>query len=154
MTISSFCTRSVLFKSFCHVLHTSLFAPRLPPASVHPTLLTRTKSKNCSFGIGGPYSERDFMVRYTRVRFHLRVSTVLMDALVLIQFLVNSFSQLKLVRQAMVTRNTSAVLRPPPLPPSNPNTLRMSTVRINSYHQCTSVHYIRSDSKGYIVDEA
>ena len=114
MTISSFCTRSVLFKSFCHVLHTSLFAPRLPPASVHPTLLTRTKSKNCSFGIGGPYSERDFMVRYTRVRFHLRVSTVPVDALVLIQFLVDSFSQLKLVRQAMVTRNTSPV---PPSPP-------------------------------------
>ena len=151
MTISSFCTRSVLFKSFCHVLHTSLFAPRLPPASVHPTLLTRTKSKNCSFGIGGPYSERDFMVRYKRVRFHLRVSTVLMDALVLIQLLVNSCSQLKLARQAMVTRNTSAV---PPPPPSNHNVLRMSTVRINSYHQCTSVHYIRSDSKGYIVDEA
>ena len=126
MTISSFCTRSVLFKSFCHVLHTSLFAPRLPPASVHPTLLTRTKSKNCSFGIGGLYSERDFMVRYTRVQFHLRVSTVLMDALVLIQFLVNSFSQPKLVRQAMVTRNTCAV------PPPHPNALRMSTVRINS----------------------
>ena len=133
------------------MLHTSLFAPRLPPASVHPTLLTRTKSKNCSFGIGGPYSERDFMVRYTRVRFHLRVSTVLVDALALIQFLVDSFSQLKLVRQAMVTRNTSAVPTPPP---PNPNALRLSTVRINSYHQCTSVHYIRSDSKGYIVDEA
>ena len=41
-----------------------------------------------------------------------------------------------------------------PPPPPNPNALRMSTVRINSYHQCTSVHYIRSDSKGYIVDEA
>ena len=92
------------------------------------------------------------MVRYTRVRFHLRVSTVLVDALALIQFLVVFFSQLKLVRQAMVTRNTSAV---PPLPsPPNPNALRLSTVRINSYHQCTSVHYIRSDSKGYIVDEA
>ena len=90
------------------------------------------------------------MVRYTRVRFHLRVSTVLVDALALIQFLVDSFSQLKLVRQAMVTRNTSAV----PPPPPNPNALRLSTVRINSYHQCTSVHYIRSDSKGYIVDEA
>ena len=91
------------------------------------------------------------MVRYTRVRFHLQVSTVLVDALVLIQFLVDSFSQLKLVREAMVTRNASAV---PPPPPPNPNALRMSTVRINSYHQCTSVHYIRSDSKGYIVDEA
>ena len=91
------------------------------------------------------------MVRYTRVRFHLRVSIVLVDALALIQFLVDSFSQLKLVRQAMVTRNTSAV---PPPPPLNPNALRLSTVRINSYHQCTSVHYIRSDSKGYIVDEA
>ena len=91
------------------------------------------------------------MVRYTRVRFHLRVSTVLVDALALIQFLVDSFSQLKLVRQAMVTRNTSAVPSPPP---PNPNALRLSTVRINSYHQCTSVHYIRSDSKGYIVDEA
>lgn len=90
------------------------------------------------------------MVRYTRVRFHLRVSTELVDALALIQFLVDSFSQLKLVRQAMVTRNTSAV----PPPPPNPNALRLSTVRINSYHQCTSVHYIRSDSKGYIVDEA
>ena len=90
------------------------------------------------------------MVRYTRVRFHLRVSIVLVDALALIQFLVDSFSQLKLVRQAMVTRNTSAV----PPPPPNPNALRLSTVRINSYHQCTSVHYIRSDSKGYIVDEA
>ena len=43
---------------------------------------------------------------------------------------------------------------PLPPPPPNPNALRMSTVRINSYHQCTSVHYIRSDSKGYIVDEA
>ena len=45
------------------------------------------------------------------------VSTVLVDALVLIQFLLDSFSQLKLVRQAMVTRNTSAV--PPPPPPQS-----------------------------------
>ena len=120
------------------MLHTSLFAPRLPPASVHPTLLTRTKSKNCSFGIGGPYSERDFMVRYTRVRFHLRVSTVLVDALALIQFLVDSFSELKLVRQAMVTRNTSAVPTPPPPPQSQCLTLEhRKNQQLPPVYQCS-----------------
>ena len=147
MTISSFCTRSVLFKSFCHVLHTSLFAPRLPPASVHPTLLIRTKSKNCSFDIGGPYLERDFMVRYTRVRFHLRVRTVLgcfrIDS-VFDEFL---FSAETGKASNGHTKHFRCTFPPPPPP-------RMSTVKINSYHQCTSVHYIRSDSKGYIVDEA